>query len=254
MASFKHGSSEFGFSWRGIAVVCWLLDLNCRSLLFDRFVLFCVALLTFTNPETHNTPYTDSPNPSEGKSQIQPIPTKTNREPALRHTTNLQLAQAAQSNLQLAQAAQSGLAQKQITTKYMISRNGFHSAPCPHSKPKQAGVFQETSPTNFPISCSQSIPPRPAPRFCFVIMTVWAMLLVEIVHPLVMELNDATDVFQETHETHCYQLSVGRTVSFWQDCPQCLRATSSVMHANLLLFKTVIAGDSWGRIAVPVSA
>ncbi|CAJ1421957.1 unnamed protein product [Effrenium voratum] len=68
--------------------------------------------------------------------------------------------------------------------------------------------------------------------FCFVIMTVWAMLLVEIVHPLVMELNDATDVFQ--------------------DCPQCLRATSSVMHANLLLFKTVIAGDSWGRIAVPV--
>ena len=25
-----------------------------------------------------------------------------------------------------------------------------------------------------------------------------------------------------------------------------------VMDANLLLFKTVIAGDSWGRIAVPV--
>lgn len=24
------------------------------------------------------------------------------------------------------------------------------------------------------------------------------------------------------------------------------------MHANLLLFKTVIAGDSWGKIAVPV--
>ena len=24
------------------------------------------------------------------------------------------------------------------------------------------------------------------------------------------------------------------------------------MHANLLLFKTVIAGDSWGLIAVPV--
>lgn len=27
---------------------------------------------------------------------------------------------------------------------------------------------------------------------------------------------------------------------------------SSVMDANLLLFKTVIAGDSWGEIAVPV--
>ena len=25
-----------------------------------------------------------------------------------------------------------------------------------------------------------------------------------------------------------------------------------VMYANLLLFKTVIAGDSWGEIAVPV--
>ena len=33
---------------------------------------------------------------------------------------------------------------------------------------------------------------------------------------------------------------------------QCLWATSSVMEANLLLFKTVIAGDSWGTIAVPV--
>ncbi|CAJ1437562.1 unnamed protein product [Effrenium voratum] len=31
-----------------------------------------------------------------------------------------------------------------------------------------------------------------------------------------------------------------------------MRATSSVMNANLLLFKTVIAGDSWGLIAVPV--
>lgn len=28
----------------------------------------------------------------------------------------------------------------------------------------------------------------------------------------------------------------------------CQRAMSSVMDANLLLFKTVIAGDSWGEI------
>jgi len=27
---------------------------------------------------------------------------------------------------------------------------------------------------------------------------------------------------------------------------------SKVMRANLLLFKTVIAGDSWGQVAVPV--
>jgi len=37
-----------------------------------------------------------------------------------------------------------------------------------------------------------------------------------------------------------------------QDCSECLSATSSVMRANLLLFKTVIAGDSWGQLAVPV--
>ena len=39
---------------------------------------------------------------------------------------------------------------------------------------------------------------------------------------------------------------------FFADCEQCRRAMSSVMDANLLLFKTVIAGDSWGEIAVPV--
>ncbi|CAJ1415553.1 unnamed protein product [Effrenium voratum] len=68
--------------------------------------------------------------------------------------------------------------------------------------------------------------------FCFVIMTIWAMLLVELVYPLILDMDKSTTVFS--------------------DCEQCIRATSSVMHANLLLFKTVIAGDSWGLIAVPV--
>ncbi|CAJ1366526.1 unnamed protein product [Effrenium voratum] len=68
--------------------------------------------------------------------------------------------------------------------------------------------------------------------FCFLIMTVWAMFIVEVVNPLVQDLNTESGVFQ--------------------DCPQCLRATQSVMEANLLLFKTVIAGDGWGLIAVPV--
>ena len=31
-----------------------------------------------------------------------------------------------------------------------------------------------------------------------------------------------------------------------------MRLASEVMEANLLLFKTVIAGDSWGELAVPV--
>ncbi|CAE7484589.1 Scn11a [Symbiodinium sp. CCMP2456] len=62
--------------------------------------------------------------------------------------------------------------------------------------------------------------------FCFGMMTMWAMLLVELVNPLCC-LNDAA-------------------------CTQCSKATGSIMEANLLLFKTVIAGDSWGTIAVPI--
>ena len=63
-------------------------------------------------------------------------------------------------------------------------------------------------------------------------MTVWAMLIVEWAYPRVQSLHDNEGLFE--------------------DCEQCVRATSSVMNANLLLFKTVIAGDSWGLIAVPV--
>ncbi|CAE7827105.1 RBG2 [Symbiodinium sp. CCMP2456] len=66
--------------------------------------------------------------------------------------------------------------------------------------------------------------------FCFLVMTVWAMLIVESVHPFVQDLPG----------------------EFFSDCSYCEFATSSVMHANLLLFKTVIAGDGWGELAVPV--
>jgi len=67
---------------------------------------------------------------------------------------------------------------------------------------------------------------------CFVVMTLWAMLMVELIHPMIRELHEKEDLFM--------------------DCPACREATSSVMRANLLLFQTVIAGDSWGAIAVPV--
>eukprot|EP00434_Breviolum_minutum_P032537 symbB.v1.2.028776.t1/scaffold3081.1/size64104/4 len=69
--------------------------------------------------------------------------------------------------------------------------------------------------------------------FLMVVMTIWAMLLVEIVHPLI----------QEMHQ---------KDPEIFQGCEYCLRATNSVMNSNLLLFKTVIAGDSWGSLAVPV--
>lgn len=64
--------------------------------------------------------------------------------------------------------------------------------------------------------------------FCFFIMSVWAMFMVEVVHPIISE------------------------PGLFDDCVQCQTAAGSVMNANLLLFKTVIAGDSWGLIAVPV--
>ncbi|CAK9083774.1 Voltage-dependent L-type calcium channel subunit alpha-1S (FGalpha1S) (Voltage-gated calcium channel subunit alpha Cav1.1) [Durusdinium trenchii] len=67
---------------------------------------------------------------------------------------------------------------------------------------------------------------------CFVVMTVWAMLMVETIHPSLEEMYLADEL---------------------GSCDtQCIRSMSSVMDANLLIFKTVIAGDSWGEIAVPV--
>ena len=68
--------------------------------------------------------------------------------------------------------------------------------------------------------------------FCFIIMTIWSMLMVEFVYPCIEQMQQESGIFD--------------------DCEYCRKATSSVMHANLLLFKTVIAGDGWGHIAVPV--
>ena len=68
---------------------------------------------------------------------------------------------------------------------------------------------------------------------CFVVMTIWAMLMVEVVNPIVREMAEDPQ-------------------SIIADCEYCKVSTSSVIEANLLLFKTVIAGDSWGEVAVPV--
>ncbi|CAE8610836.1 unnamed protein product [Polarella glacialis] len=62
-------------------------------------------------------------------------------------------------------------------------------------------------------------------------MTFWAMAAVELIYPLVVQM---------TAEGH------------FEDCPFCQHALSWLMRANLLLFQTVIAGDSWGRLATPV--
>ena len=67
--------------------------------------------------------------------------------------------------------------------------------------------------------------------FLSLVMTGWAMLIVELINPYVLQM-------QASHP--------------FDNCEECKRSTTSVMHANLMLFKTVIAGDSWGLIAVPM--
>ena len=65
--------------------------------------------------------------------------------------------------------------------------------------------------------------------FCFVFMSMWAVLFVELVHPLVQELAIAGS---------------------WDG--QENKAVSSVMNANLHLFKTAVVADAWADLVVPV--
>eukprot|EP00931_Biecheleriopsis_adriatica_P031864 TRINITY_DN18638_c0_g1_i5.p1 TRINITY_DN18638_c0_g1~~TRINITY_DN18638_c0_g1_i5.p1 ORF type:complete len:674 (+),score=100.57 TRINITY_DN18638_c0_g1_i5:51-2072(+) len=67
--------------------------------------------------------------------------------------------------------------------------------------------------------------------FSGMITSIWAFILVEMVHPLMDTIAD-----QNT----------------WEACPDCRDSFSSVLRANLTLFKTVVASDSWGLLAVPL--
>eukprot|EP00445_Apocalathium_hangoei_P009812 CAMPEP_0203870358 /NCGR_PEP_ID=MMETSP0359-20131031/18191_1 /ASSEMBLY_ACC=CAM_ASM_000338 /TAXON_ID=268821 /ORGANISM="Scrippsiella Hangoei, Strain SHTV-5" /LENGTH=707 /DNA_ID=CAMNT_0050789021 /DNA_START=47 /DNA_END=2170 /DNA_ORIENTATION=- len=63
------------------------------------------------------------------------------------------------------------------------------------------------------------------------VMTIWAIISVELINPRVQEL---------AHR------------GAWSDCDRCQRAFSSTFMAGLTIFQTVVAGDSWGMMAVPV--
>merc|ERR1719454_1244514 len=67
----------------------------------------------------------------------------------------------------------------------------------------------------------------------FIFMTIWACLAVEMLHPLMEE--------------------VSQTSAAWDDCERCVRSFGSIMSANLTFFQTIIAGDSWGLVAIPVT-
>lgn len=66
---------------------------------------------------------------------------------------------------------------------------------------------------------------------CFMVMTVWSMLMVETVNPLLQQLQEQSHVFDE-----CGM--------------RCQRSMTSVMEANLLLFQTVIAGEDNSLIPI----
>jgi len=64
------------------------------------------------------------------------------------------------------------------------------------------------------------------------IMTIWAVIAVEVLNPLVQEVAIKSNP--------------------WEGCERCRRSFASVFMANISFFQTVVAGDSWGVMAVPV--
>jgi hypothetical protein len=65
-------------------------------------------------------------------------------------------------------------------------------------------------------------------------MTLWSTLAVELLHPIMEEVSQTTGV------------------DAWKDCPRCSKSFKTVMASNLTFFQTIIAGDSWGLVAIPV--
>lgn len=57
------------------------------------------------------------------------------------------------------------------------------------------------------------------------------MVAVELLHPIVQELS---------------------AEGVWSDCEGCKESFATIMQSNLTFLKTMLAGDSWGEVAVPV--
>lgn len=65
----------------------------------------------------------------------------------------------------------------------------------------------------------------------FVMLTVWAIVAVEFIHPVNERVADA---------------------GLYQYCERCPRAYSSVAQSILTMVQVIVANDSWGLVAVPV--
>lgn len=62
--------------------------------------------------------------------------------------------------------------------------------------------------------------------------SVWAVIAVEVLNPIVQQVADAG--------------------GFDDNCERCSRSFASTYMANLTFFQTILAGDSWGQVAVPI--
>jgi hypothetical protein len=65
-------------------------------------------------------------------------------------------------------------------------------------------------------------------------MCFWSTVAVELLDPIVQELVREN------------------SVAHWESCERCGRAFSSVMNANLTFFQSIVCGDSWGYLAIPI--
>lgn len=66
----------------------------------------------------------------------------------------------------------------------------------------------------------------------FFIITIWSIIAVELLNEVVLEIASSS--------------------SIWDDCARCASSFSSIWDSNLTFFQTIVAGDSWGKVALPV--
>eukprot|EP00928_Gymnodinium_smaydae_P007917 TRINITY_DN12832_c0_g2_i1.p1 TRINITY_DN12832_c0_g2~~TRINITY_DN12832_c0_g2_i1.p1 ORF type:complete len:552 (-),score=49.18 TRINITY_DN12832_c0_g2_i1:255-1868(-) len=66
---------------------------------------------------------------------------------------------------------------------------------------------------------------------CLILSSIWSVVAVEYLHHVAVAID---------------------AVGGFGDCDRCGRAFQTVMGANLTLFQIVVAGDSWGALAIPM--
>ena len=67
--------------------------------------------------------------------------------------------------------------------------------------------------------------------FCFIATTLWSMVAVELVNPVLQDLAKEGE---------------------FDDCKECKEAFATILQSNLTFLQTMLAGDSWGKVAMPV--